>query len=373
MVDGYVERFDLRKCISCGRCSYSCPISIREGDFSPRTFCEHLIQKGEVSRENAIWSCMSCAACTETCDSGVKFHELMREVRKGVRDEFRPELTHGGLMELIREINAQEWISPSKNGWLTGDLRTDPSSPTLLFVGCIPYFDVIFEEFTGNLLEIPRAAVKLLNAMDIIPRLLPEERCCGHDSYWLGDEKNFLNLAKINTKLIKNAGVKRVVTICPEGYFMLKCIYPRYLGSLGFEVVSILELVDHAVSSGRMRFSPMKEIITFQDPCRLTRYMKLGDVPRRLLRTLGEFREMERSGRVSACCGHSHWVNCDSYTRRWQLERLTEAKETGATILATACPKCLIHFSCTQRGPDVKERIAVRDILSLLASRIRTP
>lgn len=315
---------------------------------------------------------MSCAACTETCGNGVNFHEFMREVRKEIRDNLRPEMTHGGLMELIRDFNAQDWARPSKTGWLTDDLQIDPSSSTLLFIGCIPYFDVIFEGLNGNLLEIPRAAVKLLNAMDIVPRVLPEERCCGHDSYWLGDEENFLNLARINLKLIRDAGIDRVVTICPEGYFMLKCIYPEYLGPLKFEVVSILELIDREVSSGRLYFSPMNEIITFQDPCRLTRYLKLGDVPRRLLSTIGEVREMERSGTISACCGHSHWVNCDSYTKRWQMERLKEAKDTGARILATACPKCLIHFLCTQQGPDMEEKIAVRDILSLLASRVRT-
>jgi len=371
MIDEWARRFDLRRCVGCGRCSYVCPVILHYGDFSPRTFSERSLETGEVPRERGIWSCTNCAACSEVCDNGVKFHEFIREVRTSAQQLIPPERTHGGLLELIREINSQDSFSPSREGWVTGGLELDPSSKTMLFVGCIPYFDVIFEELTHQLLEIPRAAVKLLNAMGIRPSLLREERCCGHDSYWLGEEETFLRLARANVRAMKEAGVKRVVTICPEGYSMLKEIYPRFLGPLDFEVVSLLELVDLALSSGQIRLKEGEKILTFHDPCRLARHMGIVEAPRRLLKAMGELSEMGRSGRMAACCGHSHWVNCDSYTRKWQTDRLMEAKDTNADVLVTACPKCLIHLTCAQRGPEWEgKRIPMMDLHVLLSSRI---
>jgi heterodisulfide reductase subunit B len=54
------------------------------------------------------------------------------------------------------------------------------------------------------------------------------------------------------------------------------------------------------------------------------------------------------------------------------VDRLLEAKATGAEVLVTACPKCQIHFKCamvdkgTEKGPDIE--MEVMDIMTLVAN-----
>ena len=56
------------------------------------------------------------------------------------------------------------------------------------------------------------------------------------------------------------------------------------------------------------------------------------------------------------------------------MERLLEAKATGAECLITSCPKCQLHFKCAMvnkgelKGPDIE--IEVMDIMNLVASAL---
>ena len=55
-----------------------------------------------------------------------------------------------------------------------------------------------------------------------------------------------------------------------------------------------------------------------------------------------------------------------------QVERLTEAKDTAANLLVTACPKCQIHLNCTlsEKLPANKESFAIETCdLSVLVAR----
>ena len=61
-------------------------------------------------------------------------------------------------------------------------------------------------------------------------------------------------------------------------------------------------------------------------------------------------------------------------TRLWQLQRLKEGAETGASKMITACPKCLIHFTCAQsENIQLIERskMPVTDLHVLAASRLK--
>jgi Fe-S oxidoreductase len=55
-----------------------------------------------------------------------------------------------------------------------------------------------------------------------------------------------------------------------------------------------------------------------------------------------------------------------------QSERLQEAGATGADVMLTGCSKCMIHFNCTQQGPEESEdiKIPVQDFLTFFANEI---
>jgi Fe-S oxidoreductase len=81
---------------------------------------------------------------------------------------------------------------------------------------------------------------------------------------------------------------------------------------------------------------------------------------------------MENSGKGAICCGNSGFINCDAYSKNIQVQRLQEVRNTGAEMLVTACPKCMIHLSCAMRDPARNEKVSVpiRDLTSLLAQGI---
>jgi heterodisulfide reductase subunit D len=184
-------------CIACGHCTYSCPAAHGERRFSPRRFMEEFSQNGGAEGLD-IWSCMGCAACTTICPHGVDFHHFMREVRQERKALDPPMRTHAGLVSAIRELDVEGKGTGHHHVWTTPDLELDQGSDVALFVGCVPILDVVFRDFQPGLPDLPRSAVRLLNAMGIKPRLLRDERCCGHDAYWLGDTETFERLAKMN-------------------------------------------------------------------------------------------------------------------------------------------------------------------------------
>ena len=81
---------------------------------------------------------------------------------------------------------------------------------------------------------------------------------------------------------------------------------------------------------------------------------------------------MENSGRGAICCGNNGFINCDAYSKSIQVQRLQEVRDTGAELLVTACPKCMIHLSCAMRDParSGKVELPIRDLTSLLAEGI---
>jgi Fe-S oxidoreductase len=320
-----------------------------------------------------IWSCMTCGACSDICSSGVSFHEFIRDVRADLNERSPPIQSHNGILREIRRTEAAGHAKGHRTDWVTPDLDIDPSSGTVLFVGCTPLFDQLFNDFAKDLLEIPRSAVRLLNAMGIRPRIMEDELCCGHDSYWLGEEETFVRLACLNAEKLKRQDIKRIITFCPECHHTLKELYPRAVPGFDLEVVHLSELLGQAVLEGTLKLTSSEGLFTYHDPCKLVRFSKVMDGPRAVVKACGDLKDMPRSGKSSACCGNPCWANCGDDTKRWQVERLEEARGTGAGTLVTACPKCFVHLSCAQKDYGTykdRKKIPLIDLHVLAASRI---
>ena len=73
----------LKECIQCGTCSASCPTSDLM-DFSPREIIASL-RAGLLDRvlgSNTVWLCSSCYTCTVRCPAGIKFTDVMYELKR---------------------------------------------------------------------------------------------------------------------------------------------------------------------------------------------------------------------------------------------------------------------------------------------------
>jgi Fe-S oxidoreductase len=253
-------------------------------------------------------------------------------------------------------------------------MKTATRAETLYFVGCQPYFDVLFSDIGVETLDIARGAVKLLNHLGIEPALLSKERCCGHDLLWTGDMEHFTRLAEHNLREISKAKAKQVVTTCPECYLTLKVEYPRYFGSLDFEVVHVSQLLAARVAGDELKFRHSVEKVTYHDPCRLGRFSGIYDEPRAVIDAIPgvELLEMARNRTDALCCGTQAWMNCGSTNKQIQSERLREASATGADVLLTSCPKCQIHLKCAMHDQRLGEelRIEIEDVTSFVAKAL---
>ena len=216
--------------------------------------------------------------------------------------------------------------------------------------------------------------VRILNKVGITPALLTNEKCCGHDLLWTGDFKNFEELAKINVSKIKESGATRVVTACAECYRTIKKDYTELFGNLDFEVLHLSELLSELVANGELNFDVnLKREVTYHDACRLGRHMGVYEPPRKVIGSIPgtELVEMKRNRESALCCGASAWMSCDRYHKEVRMERLRDARRTGADLLVTTCPKCQIHWQCLASeklatNPD-EATMEMRDLAVLVA------
>ena len=360
-------------CMECGVCTGSCPISRELTTFSPRQMVKRSMMnpKGDLVGSRELWACLSCARCSERCPVEINFPEFIRSYRDKAREVGNlPIESHHGVLQCIASLQTHA-IKQQRTAWAqdVGTFRQE--GEYFYFVGCLPFFDVTFRYLDVPSLDIGRSVLKVLNRMGIEPVISNDERCCGHDALWSGNEAVFRELARWNLEVIKSSGAKTVLFSCPEGYFTMKHYYPKYLGELPFEVFHMTEFLARELPGSGLSFQPSTEgVVTFQDPCRLARWPGIYEAPRQLLGMIPETKlvEMERNRQNALCCGTSAWMECSNCSKAMQVERLQEAIQTGAKTLVTACPKCQIHLTCAQSGTDLDLKVV--DIYARLAEQL---
>jgi len=360
-------------CQECGRCTGVCPVARSGLGHSPRKVIRSAGAGGTRSPEfdRALFSCLGCDRCATVCPAGLVISEVIVKLRAEVgSDRGAGTLAHGGLLQSFMRMMATSPDRQRRLDWLDPSLRVSTSGDTILFVGCAPYFDRVFD-FPGlRPVETARNAVRLLNRVGIEPILLEDERCCGHDLLWLGDTGNFRLLAERNLAQIAATGAKRLVFSCPECLRTFKLDYQRRFGKSGLELLHISELL--VQESSKLDPGALPGRVTFHDPCRLGRHLGIYDPPRELLRAIPGVAliEMNHSRETATCCGGTAWVECGTAVKCLQSARLAEAGATGADRLVTACPKCDIHLRCALCGAGAETAPQIINLIDLLAESL---
>jgi len=367
------------RCLECGKCTAVCPISRYNGTYSPRRIVGRLISENpaNVALDPNVWNCLACGLCNARCPSDVKYSTMTKVLR---REAFRlhnePSCSHGGALQAMMRIHATSNQPQDRMGWVTGDLKIAEKGEWGYFVGCLPYFDALFSDLESNTIAIAKSVVKVLNVLRIEPVVMKDERCCGHDLLWGGDYENFKLLAERNVKMIRETGVKKVLTACPECYRTLAVDYPEVVGPLGFEMVYITEFLADVSEQLAKKLGKVNKKVSYQDPCRLGRQMGIYDSPRQMINLIPgvEFNEMTKRGPGAICCGTSAWQNCDATSKRIQTDRLLGAFNVGAEMMVTSCPKCYVHFKCALQGEAIPEdkKVEVKDLIVLLAEALNS-
>ena len=366
-----VQRTRAYLCLDCGKCTGSCPLARVDPGYSPRRMVERVVfgEAEAVVADPRLWACMTCGLCSARCPSNVDFARFIIDMRvEAFRTGERGIYAHDGILQQVMRTQTMN-LPQDRTGWLSDDMRVSDGGEYFYFIGCLPFFDVIFADLGVKALDIARSGVRLLNRVGIIPVVSNDERCCGADLLLAGDVDSFRRLAELNIEAIKASGAKKVVFTCAECYNAFRNDYPSYVGPQTFETLHLTELLAQKIDAGGLTFEPLHGRVTYHDPCRMGRYLHVYEPPRVVLDHVPElqFVEMEDNRERSLCCGSTAWVNCGGCAKLIQREKLRQARQTGAQVMLTACPKCQIHLTCAARDLDADQVVEVEDLTTWVA------
>jgi Fe-S oxidoreductase len=130
------------------------------------------------------------------------------------------------------------------------------------------------------------------------------------------------------------------------------------------------------VRDGALKFNgAVQKKVTYHDPCYLGKHNGVFDEPREVLKSIPgvELVEMDRSREKSLCCeggGGRMWLEGTNPGTRLAQMRVKEALDTGAEVLATACPFCLLTLDEAVKHLNAEDKIRVLDIAEIAAQAL---
>jgi len=353
-----------------------------------------VVEKMTQDAINAIYACFICGSCTEHClvldprswerfpnnvydDHLIINDEITRYLRSLIIEVGRPPLE---VKEILQ--NYQRFSNPygkpreERYAWvkmLDFEVKNiaEEGGNTLLYTGSIAPYD---ERAIKALLAI----AKMLKLANVDYGILgSQEIDSGAEAYDLGELGLFEEFAKQNLVIFKKYDISRIITISPHDYNIFKKYYPALFkeewSKLNIEVQHYTQVIADAIKSKKIQIEAYlsNKKVTYHDPCYLGRKNGIYDDPRIIISSTGaNIIEMRLSRHNSYCCGGGgggKWYRPPERTRA-EVERIKQAKETGAEILLVACPICLtmLEDGAKTAGVDIK----VMDVAELLTTII---
>jgi len=250
------------------------------------------------------------------------------------------------------------------------DLFARGEKPEYLFwVGCAGAFDDRYK-------KVVRAFAKILTHLNISYAVLgKEETCTGDPARRAGNEMLYQMQALQVIDILKRYEVRKIITICPHCFNIFKNEYPDLDGK--FEVINYLQFLSELVEKGELNIDKesLKNIsVTYHDPCYLGRANDIYNEPRFILSKLtGNFVEMKRNRSFALCCGAGGaqmFKEAEKGDKEIFIERTEDVLETGASIIATACPFCMTMLTDGLKYKNREDEIKNMDIAELIAQSL---
>jgi Fe-S oxidoreductase len=371
-------------CTRCGQCRHfigswtrSCPSGtkyVSEPYYSSgRAWLAEVLVEGraELDRKMAgsIYSCAMCRACTEMCPMEYQNHAM--DVVEALREEA---IEAGVVPPTVRDFlknvhtSGNPWKEPqeARGDWAEGtDIRSyQKGDDFLYYVGCVGAYD---ERSQRNARAVGELLLRAGCSFGILGN---EEVCDGNEVKHLGEMGLYEHLVKEQSRIFEERGVKKVVTLSPHAYHTMKNDYPAC--GVNVEVMHYTQFLQERIGAGKLDVSKgLTARVTFHDPCYLGRWNQEYEAPRQILKALPglELVEMERNRETSFCCGGgggNFATDLLSGREGPGCLRAREAEETGAEILAVACPICTKMLSDALATEGLEETIRLADISELV-------
>ncbi|MGY5880269.1 MAG: (Fe-S)-binding protein [Candidatus Thorarchaeota archaeon] len=375
---------NLAQCRRCGICRNAvyedkgfdgvCPVWKNSAGFET-SFMRGRIQvalallEGRLERneENAesLFSCTLCGNCTSICAAEfdpAKCLESVREVLNEIPNEVRDTIAK----KILANNNPYVEENKTRRDWVKEVGFDIPSTGEVLyFTGCTAGL---------KLPETAKATAKVLKAAGVDFAVLEDEPCCGSVMIRTGMVIEAKKNAEKALDMIATSGAKKIVVTCAG---CLKTLREDYIERFGLDLPEVLHVVEYLkplIESGKLKLKKSDDIqkITWHDPCHLGRALGIYEEPRDVLKAIPgvELVEMETNREAAMCCGSGGGLRSydSDLAKKIAADRMQDAEEIDADILATACPFC--EHNLKDGAEQIGSKIKVLDILDLLSQQL---
>jgi glycolate oxidase iron-sulfur subunit len=402
---------DLTRCVHCGLCLNACPTYVLTGlePESPRGRIALIraVHEGRTPLSDTLIHhldlCLQCRACEAACPSGVPYGRIIESARaqiftqrRGPRAKrivrtatLRALLPHKrvlrGVAEGLRLYQRSGLQTVVRSGpvqrLMPGPVRRlEQLTPTVsrtfyrpeaellpafgralrrvaLFSGCImPYMNAATHEATATVLRRNGCEV-------IVPAA---QGCCGALMVHSGDREPARELARRNIDLFLSLGVKAIVVNAAgcgstlKEYGQLLKDDPAYAGRAGEFDALVKDVTEYVAGLDfNHDLGPVKARVTYQDSCHLLHAQRIREAPRTLLRAIPGL-DLVEMPHADLCCGSAGIYNIVEPEMSMRLldDKMAEVSGTGADVVATANPGCMLQLEAGLRRSGSPGRVA---------------
>jgi len=393
--------FDSLACTECGRCTSVCPANTTGKMLSPRKIVMDvrarmkekgpgLVKEGreysdersllrDYISEEELWACTLCNACAQECPININHPSLILGMRRylvmeesaapGELNAIFSNIENNGAPWQFSQEDRMLWSEGKVEVPVMADLLAKGEKPEyLLWVGSAGAFDDRYK-------QVSVAFARVLNHLGISYATLgAEESSSGDVARRAGNEMLFQMQAMMNIEILNGYEVKKILTCDPHAFNTLKNEYPDLGGE--YEVIHHSQFLRELMKEGKLSLdggSLAGKKITFHDPCYLGRANGEYNAPRAVLEALGSTVEMKRNKSFALCCGAGGgqmFKEAEKGEKEVFIERTEDALETGADIIATACPYCMVMMTDGLKYKNKEEEISNYDIAELVAQSL---
>ena len=371
---------ELTACLQCGYCISVCEAHGQTPweSVTPRGKIFYLKQLSEaggvdkiLGREvalspyfvDAMYKCTGCGNCEAVCHAKIPLVEFWETVRKWMVDEGAgPMSAHKGMATKVGNVHNPYGEPPSKRGdWWPAEVERSETPDVIFFAGC-----------TGAYRQqtLPQTGVRVLSRAGVkINMLGSDEWCCSSPLLRTGTHKYSLECAQKVVEGADGVGAKDMVMTCSGCYKTVSTDFGKFYAKTGQNVYHFSQYVEKLIGERKLPLNhEFKAKVTYHDPCHMGRHMGVFDAPRNVLKKIKgiELVEMDRTRENSRCCGAGggYKSQYNDMAVNIAAERIRDAEETGAEILVTCCPFCVVNL--TQGAKQIGSKIKIMDLSEVL-------
>ncbi|MDR0509208.1 MAG: 4Fe-4S dicluster domain-containing protein [Candidatus Methanoplasma sp.] len=312
---------------------------------------------------DAMYKCTGCGNCEVVCHANIPLVEFWETVRKWMVDEgVGPMSAHKGMATKVGAVHNPYGEPPSKRGdWWPAEVEKSAAPEVMFFAGC-----------TGAYRQqsLPQTGVRVLARAGVkISTLGPDEWCCSSPLLRTGTNKYSLECAEKVVEGADGVGAKDMVMTCSGCYKTVSTDFGKFYAKTGQNVYHFSQYVEKLIAEKKLPLNhEFKAKVTYHDPCHMGRHMGVFDAPRNVLKKIKglELVEMTRTKENSRCCGAGggYKSQYNDLAVNIAAERIKDAEETGAEILVTCCPFCVVNL--TQGAKQAGSKIKIMDLSEIL-------